>query len=182
MVLNESLSARAMSTREDSWHVLVRSAQTGDAMAMHELLHRLEPMVGAWCGPIALSDAADAAQETLTIVFRKLGGLSDPERLHGWVRRIAIRSAVRIARARSAAEPAPADWLEQVPARDDPELRTDVLSVLRRLVPEQRAVLVLRHIEGLSDREIAAALGIAESTVRSRLFRARRHFRREWQQ
>lgn len=49
---------------------------------------------------------------------------------------------------------------------------------LARLPREQRAALVLREIEGLSYAEIAAALGVAEGTVKSRIGRARETLRR----
>ena len=46
-------------------------------------------------------------------------------------------------------------------------------AALARLNPEQRAVVLLREVEGLSYDEIAAALDIDEGTVKSRLARAR---------
>ncbi|HEX8802844.1 MAG TPA: sigma-70 region 4 domain-containing protein, partial [Acidimicrobiales bacterium] len=46
--------------------------------------------------------------------------------------------------------------------------------------PEQRAVLVLRHVDGLREDEMAAALGVAPGTVKSRLHRARAAFRARW--
>ena len=45
----------------------------------------------------------------------------------------------------------------------------------------QRVVLVLRTHEGLSEQEIAAALGIPMGTVKSRLHRARAAFREGWE-
>ncbi|NDL56919.1 RNA polymerase sigma factor [Phytoactinopolyspora mesophila] len=160
---------------------LVRAAQAGDAMAMHELLARLEPAVGRWCGPIALHDGPDAAQEALVSIFQKLGQLREPAALWGWARRIAVRAAIRLARQRQAIPPMPADWFAGIPAPEEPELHTDITAVLERLAPEHRAVLVLRGIEGLTETEIAEVLDVPSGTVRSRLFRARRRFRQEWQ-
>jgi RNA polymerase sigma factor (sigma-70 family) len=140
------------------------------------------PVVGRWCGAIALDDGPDAAQETLTVVFQRLGQLRDPDALHGWVRQIAVRAAIRVARTRRAATPVAADWFADVPAADDPALRADVAAVLARLAPEQRAVLVLRAVDGLTETQIATVLDIPEGTVRSRMFRARHRFREEWQE
>jgi len=155
----------------------VLAAQRGDAIAMHELLDEITPYVQRLCGPIALHDAADATQETLMVVLRRLNTLREPAALFGWVRMISIREAVRVARSASRAMPAD---LPDLPAADDVELATDITDVLRRLAPEQRAVLVLRDIEGFSEERAAELLRIPTGTVRSRLFRARRNFRKAW--
>jgi DNA-directed RNA polymerase specialized sigma24 family protein len=62
---------------------LVRAAQRGDTRAMSELLDLLAPYVGRLCGPIALQDGPDAAQEALTTVFLELRRLRDPAFLGG---------------------------------------------------------------------------------------------------
>jgi RNA polymerase sigma-70 factor (ECF subfamily) len=155
----------------------VRAAQQGDAIALHELLDLATPYVRRLCGPIALQDAPDAAQETLMVVLRRLGSLREPAAFFGWVRVIAVREAVRVAR--SAARAVPAD-LPDLPAPGDPELAADIADVLNRLAPEQRAVLVLRDIEGLDEQRASELLKIPTGTVRSRLFRARSRFRQDW--
>lgn len=156
---------------------LVRAAQQGDTMALHDLLDRLAPYVARLCGPIALDDAADATQEALIAVFRGLHTLREPAALHGWVRAIATREAVRVARRRAAR---PTAELIELPAPGDPELAVDLRDVLTRLTPEHRAVLVLRDLEGLDEAAVAVLLAVPEGTVKSRLHRARRSFREVW--
>jgi RNA polymerase sigma factor (sigma-70 family) len=56
----------------------------------------------------------------------------------------------------------------------------DISDALGRLPLAQRAVLVLRTCEGLSEQQTAATLGISAGTVKSRLHRARAAFREEW--
>lgn len=56
-------------------------------------------------------------------------------------------------------------------------LSGDILRELRRLPTKQAAALVLRHLHGYSNREIAAALGVPESTIASRLMEAKRTLR-----
>ncbi|SDW77206.1 RNA polymerase sigma-70 factor, ECF subfamily [Amycolatopsis xylanica] len=157
---------------------LVKNAQHGDLLAMNSLLERLHPYVSRLCGPIALQEGPDAAQDAMIIIFRSLHQLKEPGALYGWVRAIAVREAIRTAKRNQRSEPAE---LTEVPARDDPALGVEIRDVLKRLSPEHRAVLVLRDLEGLDQSDLAALLNIPAATVRTRLFRARRSFRSEWQ-
>jgi RNA polymerase sigma factor (sigma-70 family) len=159
---------------------LVRAAQRGNALAMNELLDLLAPYVGRLCGPIALQDGADAAQEAMIAIFRRLGQLREPAALFGWVRAITVREAVRVAR-RGQAGRTVTEATADLPAPGDPQLAADVRIVLARLAPEHRAVLVLRDLEGLDEQAAAALLRVPRGTVKSRLSRARRSFRKEWQ-
>ena len=156
---------------------LVRAAQGGDSMAIAELLDVLAPYVARLCGPIALDDGADAAQEALITIFTQIGQLREPAALFGWARVIAVREAVRVAR--KARRTAPAD-LPDVPAPGDPQLAADVRDVLRRLAPHHRAILVLRDLEGLDEQTVSDMLAVSVGTAKSRLHRARRRFRQEW--
>lgn len=155
---------------------LVHRAQAGDTMARGDLLEVLTPAVRRWCGPIALDDGADAAQETLIVVLRTLNQLRDPAALFGWARTIAVREAIRIANKRRwSAE------LTDLPAPGDPQLRVDVRDALARLAPGHRAILMLRDLDGISEQRAAELLAVPVGTVKSRLSRARRSFRKEWQ-
>jgi RNA polymerase sigma-70 factor (ECF subfamily) len=156
---------------------LARAAMGGDVLAMSDLIDHLGPYVGRICGPIALDGGPDAAQEALIAVFRGLPTLRDPEALYGWVRAIAAREAVRVARRQARAVPAE---LEELPAPGDPQLAADVRDVLDRLSPEHRAALVLRDLEGLDEQQVARILDVPAGTVKSRLHRARASFRRAW--
>lgn len=149
---------------------LVQGAQSGDTMAVHDLLDLLEPYAGRLCGPIALADGQDATQEALIAIFRGIPRLRHPRVLFGWARTVAVREAVRVAR-RSAGS-GPAD-LTEVPAPGDPYPGADIRDVLDRLSPEQRAVLVLRDMEGLDERSMGRLLKISSGTVKSRLHRVR---------
>lgn len=78
--------------------VLVRAAQRGDRLAVADLMDALAPYAGRVCGPIALHDGPDAAQEALIAIVKNLGGLREPGAIYGWARAIAVREAVRVAR------------------------------------------------------------------------------------
>ena len=155
---------------------LVRAAQAGDTMAMAGLLDVLTPYVARLCGPIALDDGADAAQETLIKIFTGIGQLRS-------------RRAVRLG-TRDRDPGSRPGGQESTPRRPrgtrgrartgDPQLASDVRDVLRRLAPHHRAILVLRDLEGLDEQTVSDMLAVSTGTAKSRLHRARRRFRQEW--
>lgn len=148
-------------------------------MAMNAVIRDLTPYAGQICGAIAREAGDDAAQETLIAVMRALPGLRDPAALHGWVRRIAIREAVRVARRHDREVPT-----EDLPVKEeflpDVDLAMDVDRTLAALSPGQRALLVLRDLEGVPETSLAAYLDVPQGTVKSRVHRARAAFRRRW--
>jgi RNA polymerase sigma factor (sigma-70 family) len=158
---------------------LVRAAQRGEPLALAALLRALAPYVGRVCGAIALDDGDDAMQETMIRLLKGIHRLREPAALHGWVRRIAVREALKLTRTRSTL--VPVEQLPEPPAGIAPELRVEVADTLRQLTPEQRAILFLRELEGFTEAEAAALLDIQVGTAKSRLHRARQAFRRRWQ-
>ena len=155
------------------------AAQRGDPLAMDALLTELAPWVGRLCSAIALSRGEDAMQETLILVLRNLPTLRDPGALRAWVRRIAVRQSLRMTGdTRMVSVPEPPD----IPVLADLDTAMDVRETLTRLSPSQRAVLVLRDLEDLSEREAAEVLGMPEGTVKSGLHRARESFREHWEE
>ncbi|MDN5853550.1 MAG: RNA polymerase sigma factor [Actinomycetia bacterium] len=163
----------------DEQVALVRAAQAGDTVALSDMVDLLSPFVGRVCGPIALDSGPDAAQDALMIVMRSVRGLREPAALFGWVRRIAVREAVRHAEQDSRSRPE-AESLTRLPAPDDPELVADVRDVLDRLSPRHRAVLVLRDMHGYTEQDAADLLDLPVGTVKSQLHRARLSFRKRW--
>jgi RNA polymerase sigma-70 factor (ECF subfamily) len=156
---------------------VVRAAQRGDPRAMDALMRELSPRLGPVCASIAPQHREDALQETLIAVLRNVGALREPAAIHGWARRIAVHESIRVARGAGAA--VPTDRIDR-PTTSDAEVTADVRSVLATMAPEQRAVLVLRDLEGLSEDEAAAVLDAPVGTVKSRLHRARSAFRERW--
>jgi RNA polymerase sigma factor (sigma-70 family) len=147
---------------------------------MDALVRALMPYVGRVCGAIALDRGDDAMQETFIAVLRNLRSLREPAALHGWVRRIAVREAIRVARRPHEDPVAPEMFVGEPAAPVDTATVLDVRSTLAHLAPEQRAVLILRDVDGLSEADTARLLGIPEGTVKSRLHRARGAFARRW--
>jgi RNA polymerase sigma-70 factor (sigma-E family) len=122
--------------------------------------------------------AEDVVQEVLVRVqsrWRRIAGLERPE---AYVRRMVLNEYLGWRRRRSSRDVAmAAEQLEEVaPAVADPAIRHGDADRLRRalagLPRRQRAVLVLRFYQGLSDAEIAGDMGCTEGTVRSHASRA----------
>lgn len=159
-------------------HLVVR-AQRGDALAMSDLLELTSPHALAICRGIAGRHAEDAAQEALIVVFRRVRSLDDPAAFRGWLRTVCTREALRVARERPHV---PLDDAPPIaaPGADAPELGVFLSAELARLPADQRAVLILREVEGLSEREIADVMRVARGTVKSRLARAKDRVRRAW--
>ncbi|MEO6628078.1 MAG: RNA polymerase sigma factor [Aquihabitans sp.] len=160
-------------------HTTVRRAQRGDAPALEAVLRDLAPYLGRICGAIALDAGDDALQETMVAVSRNLSSLREPAALRGWARRIAVREAVRAARG-GPSIPIDPNSLAPMVAVPDGAVAVEVRAVLDSLTPDQRAVLVLRYLDGLDEAEMAEVLGVAKGTVKSRLHRAGAAFRERW--
>lgn len=162
----------------------VRAAQGGDAAEFQELVRRHYGMVFAIAyARLGEAEAAeDAAQETFLRAWLHLGRLEDPARFAAWAARIARNLAADWAAsgrrgggvARRLAQALP---LEAVPEPADPSdagarrkmEREEELDWLRRalaeLPAEQRELVLLHYMEGLSKKEIAERLEVHPSTV-----------------
>lgn len=162
---------------------LVEAARRGDREAYADLLRSRGDRLFALAQRILrdVDRTEDAVQEALVIAWRDLPGLRDPDRFDAWLHRLVVRSCVHEAmrQRRLVAN------LHVLPA-DLAAGRDDFLSVgdrdqlergFRRLDPQQRAILVLRHYAGFEPAEIADILGIPAGTARSRLHHAHRAMR-----
>ena len=114
--------------------------------------------------------ADDHAQAVFVALHRHWRRIRDKSALDAWMRRALVRPVVDESRRpwrreRSTAEP---DDRRAVPAAADAVATRHVLvDGLRSVPPRQRAVLVLRFLEGLDVAAAAAALGCSEGTVKS---------------
>lgn len=169
---------------------LIARARGGDATAMTRLVVRYRGPVYHFARRF-LADAAlaeDVLQETFLAAQASLGTYRGDGTVKGWLLTIARAKAATLRR-RRAGEPAqfdPIDTLEQLGARagwghplspEDLASRLEQRSLLEQalasLAPDEREVLVLRDVEGLSGEETAAAAGISLAAMKSRLHRGR---------
>ena len=126
------------------------------------------------------ADARDAAQETFVAAWRKLARLREPEKFEAWLQRVAVNAARQTHRARSRRRirEIPSSTVialaDRAAAGAPPNDAAILDSALATLPVEQRAILVLHHLEGRPLAELATILDIPEGTAKSRLFTARR--------
>lgn len=161
---------------------LILRARRGEAEAYGELVTRYQTSVFNVCYRILYErrEAEDLAQEAFIRAYERLATF-DLERPFGpWIRRVAANLCLNQLSAR---RPESAELDEERDAGADhmPEAAYDVRerseqirAALASLPAQYRAVVELRHYQDMSYDEIAAALRIPLSDVKSHLFRARK--------
>jgi len=131
----------------------------------------------AMLGDVAAAE--DCVQDAFVKAYRAWPRWTPDAPAEAWLHRIAIRVAISHRR-RERLRDAGALILRLGRPSDDPAEGVDsqdLLAALRRLPSDQAAAVVLRHHHGYSNREIATALGVPESTVSARLVAAKRKLR-----
>jgi RNA polymerase sigma-70 factor, ECF subfamily len=98
----------------------------------------------------------------------------EPEQLRRLLFRIASNLMTDEWRRRRRARTADANAPQPKGSSPDMALRLDMIRVFHQLAPQQRQMMWLAYVEGADHREIAAALGLREGSVRVLLHRARR--------
>jgi RNA polymerase sigma-70 factor (ECF subfamily) len=157
---------------EESEIRLVRGARDGDRDAFAALVARhWNRSVRLARSVVGDADSEDAVQEGFLVAWRKMGSLRHPEAFSGWLTRILYRICLQKTKT---SRPVSIDELDE-PQSNPGNLESDidVERILRRLAPQQRAVMHLTIVEGMTDREISDALRIRPASVRAHRRRAR---------
>jgi RNA polymerase sigma factor (sigma-70 family) len=124
--------------------------------------------------------AEDCTQEAFLSAFRAWRDWKADAPAEAWIHRIGINTAIsyrRKHRLRQAGELIKRLGHPPVADPNTADVGLDLLREMQRLPPKQSAALVLRHLHGYTNREIAATLGLPESTVASRLMEAKKTLR-----
>lgn len=122
-------------------------------------------------------DARDAVQDAYIAAWRQLRSLRDVARFDAWLDRIVVNACRMALRHRRTV------WIHELeigpPLQNEAVADTELVrAALKRLTVDQRAVLVLHHLEDRSIEEIGAVLGKPAGTVKWRLHAARNALRR----
>lgn len=164
---------------------LLAAAAVGDEEAFAHLVERhggavlryAESLVGSGVGA-----AEDVLQETFLAAWSAAARFRGEAGARGWLLAITRQKAMRHFR-RRAGEPdhltslaelgEAAGWAVEEDPADRALRRLDLQAALAALAVEDREILLLRDVEGLSGEEVAALLGLGLAAMKSRLHRAR---------
>ncbi len=175
--------------------LLVERARGKEVRAFETLMRRYNQRLFR----IARSIVPDAdlaetvVQEAYLLAFSDIERYEPTGKFGAWLARLAFNQALAVRRTvrpsplASSAEPAPSELTtvdgSLAENRAEAPASRQVLEQAIDGLPEVfRTVFVLRAIEGISGIETAACLGINETTVRTRLYRAQRRLRIDWSQ
>lgn len=164
--------------------VLLDRAGTGDVAAFRELVEGHQEDVYR----LALGltgdhqGAEDLCQETFMRLHRSLTRFRGEAKLSSWLHRVAVNLHIDGQRLKWLRGLVLSSAMDELPDRthdrDAGDAALDLGAALQALTARQRAVLVLKHYQGLKIREIAAELDIAEGTVKALLHQALQKLRR----
>jgi RNA polymerase sigma factor (sigma-70 family) len=165
---------------------LVVQAQGGDLAAYGVIVQRCQGMALATAYS-RLQDrhlAQDVVQEAFVRAYRDLTDLRKPEAFPGWLKRIVFKYCDRATRGkklRTIAIEFAAEVCSPVPGPDaelqGKELKARVVAAIEALPETQRATTQLFYVDGYSQKEIAEFMKVPVTTVKKRLYEARKRMK-----
>lgn len=154
---------------------LVKAARDGDQQALLKLLESCQPdlrrIAQSQCAGAA--DADDAVQESLWLVYRRIGTLRTVSAFPGWMFSIVRRECQRLMRRMRGQVPLPDDNDRIFAYYVRTDLRMDLAAAIESLPDKYREAIILRDFEEYSIAEIAEALRLTRAAVKSRIHRGR---------
>ncbi|EIL99496.1 RNA polymerase sigma factor [Rhodanobacter denitrificans] len=154
---------------------LVEAARQGDIVAVERLLAACRPDLRR----IALTqcaagvDADDAVQESLLLIYRRIGALRTVASFPEWTFSIVRRECHRLWRAMRGQVELPEVDHPIFAYADHLELRNDLGAAIQSLPEKYREAIILRDFEEFSISEIATQLLLTREAVKSRIYRGR---------
>lgn len=168
-------TARSMSNDP----ALIEAAREGDERALVRLLETsrsdLKRIAATQCASAA--DADDAVQETLWLVYRRIGALRTVSSFGAWIFSIVRRECQRLMRGMRGQSKLPDEDHPLFAYYTTPGLRIDLAAAIQSLPGKYREAIVLRDFEEFSIGEMAEALRLTRAAVKSRIHRGREMIR-----
>lgn len=178
-------TAAYLATEAGATAAVVRQAAAGDRAAFAQLVQRYSPDMirAAYVVSSDIEATHDATQRAWQRIWSSLGQLRDQDRFRAWAIAIAVnevRAMARQDRRRQVREISVSpDALQQPDIAELAARRVDLGEALRALEPDDRALLALRYVAGMTAAEIAASRGGTASGIRARLSRLNGTLREE---
>lgn len=190
--MSVTTSEAQLSSREADAEML-QAVLAGDGTAYQGLVEKYQNRVYAMVYGMVRNteDARDLTQEAFVKAFRNLKSFRLESSFYTWLYRIAMNLAIDHTRKQKRRETKEFD--EEIGTRDGDggisdlhrsqsprkalerkQLMSAINEALQKLPDEQRQIVVLREVQGLSYREISEVMDIPEGTVMSRLYYARK--------
>ena len=119
------------------------------------------------------ADIDDAVQETLLLLYRRVGTLRAVTSFSAWLFAVARRACLRLLRRSTGMADASADVEMRLAHLAPEDIRIDLSRAIQSLPDHYREVILLRDIEELSIDEIAGVLALTRESVKARIHRAR---------
>ncbi|HVF91799.1 MAG TPA: sigma-70 family RNA polymerase sigma factor [Blastocatellia bacterium] len=164
----------------------IRKCREGDTDAFHHLVRRYQGQAIAHAISILgnREDALDAVQEAFLNAFQALKRFDGSRRFYPWFYVILRNCCYKYAAGRKRRE---TDDLESAeillqPGSLSPEESISLERTLMELSSEERELITLRHLDGLSYEELAERLEVPRGTVMSRLYNVRNKLRKRMAQ
>lgn len=154
----------------------IRMCRDGDANAFRHLVQRYQQRALGHARALTGSDAdaADAAQDAFVDAFRDLDRFDARQDFYPWLYVLLRHRCIKQRTRRATRHESGALPERSAAAGLAPEQVLDVRAALERLDPDDRELIVLKHLDGWTYDEIASRLHVPRGTVMSRLFTARR--------
>lgn len=172
-----------MTTEDDKDLVLVRQCREGDVKAFESIVDKYQKIMFN----VALrmidnyEDAEDVTQLAFVKAFQKLDTFNPNYKFFSWLYRITTNESLNFLNQRKQFEELDNGLIseEKTPEEEYEESDTsrNVQRALMDLKLEYRTVIILKHLQDLSYREIGHILQLPEKTVKSRLFTARQQMK-----
>lgn len=154
---------------------LIEAARQGDEVALLRLLNVSRPdmrrIAESQCATSA--DADDAVQETLWVVYRRIGALRTIGSYTAWMFAIVRRECRRLMRKVRGQVELPDEDHKIFAYYTRPDLQVDLVAAIQSLPEKYREVIILRDFDECTIEEIALSLRLSRAAVKSRIHRGR---------
>lgn len=160
-------------------HVLIEAARTGDKQALEQLLVIFQPDVRriAYSQCASFSDAEDAAQESMWLIYNRIGALRTITSFSGWLFSIIRNECRRLLRKGRRENELTDVNTASFAYQSTPDLRSDLAAAIQSLPEKYREAILLRDFQEYSISEIAQHTRLSRAAVKSRIHRGREMIR-----